>query len=103
MNKLIPIVVKYYVPTKHESNSCVSRPIFLKAFRFNLKVRVKFPKQLTLSSEELIFRRYGSTEYTQSKFQRIVIRCHLIGGTLLQLSCGTTCFYSVRGLLDATL
>jgi len=58
---------KYYVPTKYESNSCISRPLFLKAFKFNLKVWVKFPKKLTLSSEELNFRRYGSTDYSTRK------------------------------------
>lgn len=83
---------KYYVPT----TSYISGTLFLKAFRFNLKVWVKFSKKLALSSEKLNFRKYGSSKYTQTKFQRIVIRCHLIRDTLLQLSCGNTCYYSCK-------
>ena len=41
-----------------------STPLF-KVFRFNVKVWVKFPRKLTLSSEELTFRRYDSTEYAK--------------------------------------
>lgn len=54
---------KYYLPT----NSYVGGTLFLKAFRFNLKVWLKFPKKLTLSSEELNFRRYGSIKYSTRK------------------------------------
>jgi len=66
----------------------------MKVFKCDLKFLVEFPKKIILSSQELIFRRYGSTKYAQSKFQRAVMRCHSIGGTSLQLSCGTTCFNS---------
>ena len=42
---------------------------------------VEFAKKL----EFLIFRRCGLTKYTQRESQRIVMRCHLIRGSLLQL------------------
>ena len=45
----------------------------------------------------------GSTKYAQSKFQRTVIRCHSIGGTSLQLSCGTTCFKSSNETIRSQL
>ena len=62
-----------YLPV-YKLNSCISRPPFLKAFKHNLKFWVDFPKKLILSSQELIFRRYGLTKYTQSKFQRIAMQ-----------------------------
>ena len=67
-----------------------------------LRVLEKFAKKLILRSKELIFRRYGLTKYAL-KFQRKVMRCHLIGGTSLQLSCETTCFNSKNNAIRAHL
>jgi len=58
------------------------RPPFSKRFKGNLRFLEEYPKKLILSSQESIFRRYGLTEYTQNKFQRKMMRHHLIGQAL---------------------
>ena len=51
-------------------------------FKGNLRLLEEYPKKLMLSSQESTFRRYGLTEYAQNKFQRKMMRHHLIGEAL---------------------